>query len=200
MSQLNIHSVLGDTDIYLVDQIMKGRYRKEDVVLDAGCGSGRNLKWFLNNEFVIYGVDTNSLLIADIIQKNNALPPQRFVISKVENMPFKDRFFDAIISSAVLHFAKNTGHFFEMMSEMVRVLKPGGNLFIRITSDIGIENNVVPISEGVYRIPDGSKRFLLTRSLLDQLMQRYPLTMIEEFKTVNVNDVRCMSTLVLIKH
>ncbi len=200
MSQLNIHSVLGDTDIYLVDQIMKGRYRKEDVVLDAGCGSGRNLKWFLNNEFVIYGVDTNSLLIADIIQKNNALPPQRFVISKVENMPFKDRFFDAIISSAVLQFAKNTGHFFEMMSEMVRVLKPGGNLFIRITSDIGIENNVVPISEGVYRIPDGSKRFLLTRSLLDQLMQRYPLTMIEEFKTVNVNDVRCMSTLVLIKH
>jgi ubiquinone/menaquinone biosynthesis C-methylase UbiE len=99
----------------------------------------------------------------------------------------------------VLHFAKNTSHFFEMMNEMVRVLKPGGSLFIRMTSDIGIENKVVPINKGVYLLPDGSNRFLLTRSLLDQLMQQYTLTMAEEFKTVNVNDIRCMSTLVLIK-
>jgi ubiquinone/menaquinone biosynthesis C-methylase UbiE len=177
---------------------MKGRYKKDDVVLDAGCGSGRNLKWFLNNEFVIYGIDTNPSLIAEL-QKNNSVPPNRFLQSPVEAMPFDDCFFDAIISSAVLHFAKNTSHFFEMMNEMLRVLKPGGSLFIRMTSDIGIENKVVPINEGVYLLPDGSNRFLLTRSLLDQLLRQYPLTMAEEFKTVNVNDVRCMSTLVFIK-
>ncbi len=198
MNNADLKTILGDTDIYLVDQIMKGRYKKDDVVLDAGCGGGRNLKWFLNNEFVIYGIDTNTLLIADL-QKNNSVPSNRFLVSPVETMPFDDCFFDAIISSAVLHFAKNTRHFFEMMNEMVRVLKAGGSLFIRMTSDIGIENKVVPINEGVYLIPDGSNRFLLTRSLLDQLLRRYPFTMAEEFKTVNVNDVRCMSTLVFIK-
>jgi SAM-dependent methyltransferase len=198
MTNADLKTILGDTDIYLVDQIMKGRYKKDDVVLDAGCGGGRNLKWFINNEFVIYGIDTNPLLIADI-QKNNSVPSNRFMRSKVETMPFDDCFFDAIISSAVLHFAKNTSHFFLMMNEMVRVLKPGGSLFIRMTSDIGIENKVVPINEGVYLLPDGSNRFLLTRSLLNQLLQRYPLIMAEEFKTVNVNDVRCMSTLVFIK-
>ena len=81
---------------------------------------------------------------------------------------------------------------------MLRVIKQGGTLFIRMTSDIGIEHHVRKISEGVYLIPDGSKRFLLTRSLLTQLMGKYNLTFLEEFTTVNVNDVRCMSTMMLV--
>jgi tellurite methyltransferase len=83
---------------------------------------------------------------------------------------------------------------------MVRVLKPGGSLFIRMTSDIGIENKVKVINDGVYLIPDGSTRFLLTKSLLASIFQQYPLSFIEPFKTVNVDDMRCMSTLVLQKN
>ncbi len=84
-----------------------------------------------------------------------------------------------------------------MIEEMIRSVKPGGTLFIRMASDIGIEKYVNQISEGVYHIPDGSTRFLLTRSLLSQLLEKYSFTFLEEFKTVNVNDIRCMSTLML---
>ena len=119
-------------------------------------------------------------------------------MSAVENMQFSTDFFDHVISSAVLHFAKDSHHFFSMVEKMLRVVKPGGTLFIRMASDIGIENYVKEIGEGVYHIPDGSTRFLLTRTLLSQLLKKYNVTFLEEFKTVNVNDIRCMSTLMLL--
>src|SRR5207249_761408 len=106
-------------------------------------------------------------------------------------------YFNHVISSAVLHFARDTQQFYSMIAEMLRVLRPSGSLFIRMTSDIGIEDKVQLIEDGVYVIPDGSQRFLLTRQLLADLMQRQKLHFLEPLKTVNVNDVRCMSTLVL---
>jgi tellurite methyltransferase len=199
MIHADVLAVLGRTDIYLIDQIMKGRYPAGVVLLDAGCGSGRNLHWFLRNGFEIYGIDADTGVIQELIRQNPSLPLERFRVNAVEDLSFKKHFFDGIISSAVLHFAKNTDHFFLMMDEMYRVLKPGGNLFIRMTSDIGIENRVQSLGNGVYLIPDGSRRFLLTRSLLDQVMKRYSFSFLEDFKTVNVHDIRCMSTLVLQK-
>jgi hypothetical protein len=84
-----------------------------------------------------------------------------------------------------------------MIAEMVRVLKPSGSVFIRMTSDIGIEAKVQRVGDGVYDIPDGSRRFLLTRTLLADIMRKNKLSFLEPLKTVNVNDVRCMSTVVL---
>jgi SAM-dependent methyltransferase len=178
---------------------MKCRYIQGDVLLDAGCGTGRNLHWFLQNNFEIYAIDTDPAVIQYLTQENKNLPPGRFRINAVEHISFDTNFFDGIISSAVLHFAKNKLHFFEMMDEMYRVLKPGGTLFIRMASDIGIEDRVQPLKDQVFLLPDGSSRFLLTRSLLEQLWSRYSFAYLEDFKTVNVNDIRCMSTLMLQK-
>ncbi len=199
MSNTDIISVLGRTDIYLIDQIMKSRYIQGDVLLDAGCGTGKNLHWFLQNNFEIYAIDTDPAVIQYLTQENKNLPPGRFRTNAVEHTSFDTNFFDGIISSAVLHFAKNKLHFFEMMDEMYRVLKPGGTLFIRMASDIGIEDRVQPLEDQVFLLPDGSSRFLLTRSLLEQLWSRYSFAYLDDFKTVNVNDIRCMSTLMLQK-
>jgi len=194
LNNLNsIEEVIGSTDIYLVDQIMKGRYKTDDCLLDAGCGSGRNLHWFLRNDIVIYGVDQD---IHDLQRRYPAVA-ERFRACAVEEIPFEKGVFNHIISSAVLHFARDTGHFRQMIAEMVRVLKPSGSLFIRMTSDIGIEDEVRLIGDGVYAIPDGSRRFLLTRVLLEDVMQENGLSFLEPLKTVNVNDIRCMSTVVL---
>ncbi|MDO6431958.1 class I SAM-dependent methyltransferase [Flavitalea sp. BT771] len=192
----SIEEVIGSTDIYLVDQIMKGRYKANDVILDAGCGYGRNLHWFLRNNVAIYGVDQDAGAIHDL-QGRWAAVATRFRQSAVEKLPFENDQFDHIISSAVLHFAKDTEHFRQMISEMVRVLKPSGSLFIRMTSDIGIEDKVLQAGDGVYDIPDGSRRFLLTRTLLADVMRKNGLSFLEPLKTVNVNDIRCMSTVVL---
>ena len=191
---------IAQTDIYLLDQIMKGRYNATDKILDAGCGEGRNMHWFLQNDFEIYGTDINEAAIAQLKSANPDLTAERLHVAPVEKLPFADNYFNHIISSAVLHFANNTKHFKAMLTEMVRVLKPNGSLFIRMTSDIGIENKVKLISDGVYIIPDGSKRFLLTKTLLTECMQENNLSFLDPFKTVNVDDLRCMSTLVLQKN
>ena len=194
-----LKQLVGETDIYLIDQILKDRYLASDMVLDAGCGSGRNLHWFLQNKITIYALDSNHAAIEQLRMENAKLPGKRFVCAPVERMPFADNFFDHIISSAVLHFANSSSHFLQMMAEMVRILKPNGTLFIRMTSDIGIENLATEIQDGVYNLPDGSVRFLLTRQLLFEEMKRHSLSFIEPLKTVNVEDVRFMSTLMLNK-
>jgi ubiquinone/menaquinone biosynthesis C-methylase UbiE len=191
---------IGQTDIYLVDQIMKGRYRYDEIILDAGCGGGRNLFWFLENGFLINGIDISEVAIQELITKYSHLPEGSFLMTSIENTPFPDNHFNHIICSAVLHFAKSTLQFKAMLSELVRILKPGGTLFIRMTSDIGIEDKVELMADGVYIIPDGSTRFLLTRQLLADCMKHNNLSFIEPLKTVNVDDVRCMSTLLLQKN
>ena len=199
MNHLNpIAEIIGSTDIYLVDQIMKGRYKMTDIVLDAGCGYGRNLHWFLRSQMVIYGIDQDVHVIKDLQGRFPGIA-SRFRQSAVEKTGFGHDQFDHVISSAVLHFAKDSLHFRRMIGEMVRVVKPGGSIFIRMTSDIGIEDKVEPAGEGVYNIPDGSRRFLLTRALLADIMDENGLTFLEPLKTVNVNDIRCMSTVVLMK-
>lgn len=199
MNHLNpIAEIIGSTDIYLVDQIMKGRYKMTDIVLDAGCGYGRNLHWFLRSQMVIYGIDQDVHVIKDLQGRFPGIA-SRFRQSAVEKTGFEHDQFDHVISSAVLHFAKDSLHFRRMIGEMVRVVKPGGSIFIRMTSDIGIEDKVEPAGEGVYNIPDGSRRFLLTRALLADIMDENGLTFLEPLKTVNVNDIRCMSTVVLMK-
>lgn len=179
---------------------MKGRYNENDKILDIGTGTGRNMHWFLQNDFETYGIDTNEELINQLKAANPGLPVERFQVSSVEKIPFPDNYFNHVICIAVLHFANSTKQFKEMMAEVVRVVKQGGSLLFRIAADIGFEDKISLVSEGVYKIPDGTQRFLLNRSLLADCMQENNLSFLEPFKTVNVDDLRCMSTLVLQKN
>jgi len=198
MKMKQINQIVGNTDIYLLDQILKGRYQKTDIILDAGSGNGRNLHWFYNNGFTVYGIDKNKTNIEELKNKYSN-QKANFYTSKVEDLNFKDNFFNHIICNAVLHFALNTVDFNNMFSELFRVLKPKGTIFIRVASDIGNKDKIVSVSEGVYNLPDGTTRFLLTRSLLKSLQEQYNFSFLEPLKTVNVNDLRCMTTLVIQK-
>jgi len=196
MNSKELKQEIGNIDIYLLDQILKERFNSTNKILDAGCGSGRNLQYFINNNFDVYGIDSNENRIKNLKNLNNN---QNFKVAKLEAIPFNKDYFDYIICNAVLHFANNEIHFFKMFSELFRVLKTNGTLFIRMTSDFGIENLVNKIENGVYNIPDGSTRFLLTNTILEKLKNKYNFDFIEPLKTVNVNNLRCMSTLVIKK-
>lgn len=194
----NLSKIIGKTDIYLIDQILKNRYLSREVILDVGCGTGRNLHWFCNNDFSVFGIDKND----EAIQKTQKKYPEirsQFECGLVESLPYKNKKFHHIICNAVLHFAKNEQHFHAMFSELVRVLKENGTLFIRMTSTIGIENKIQLITEGVYKLPDTTTRFLLTKKILSEIINMHNLKFLEPLKTVNVNDLRCMTTLILQK-
>lgn len=199
MTDSDLKDILGNLDIYLLDQIVKGRYKQQDKILDAGCGSGRNLYWFYHNQYNIWAVDRDLEQIK-LVRELYPHYSNRFTVSELDKIPHNNGEFHHIICNAVLHFARNEKHFVDMMGEMLRVLKVNGSIFIRMASNIGIEHLVVPLDHGVFSIPDGTERFLLTRELLDSLMLQFNLTYLEPLKTTNVHDIRCMTTIVLLKN
>ena len=197
---------LGNIDLYLLDALLKGYINKEDRVLDAGCGEGRNLVWLLRQGYDCWGVDTNLLAIAYVQQLAKQLNPQksesqRFQQSGIEQLLFPPEAFGTIICSAVLHFAESEAHFRQMFSELSRVLKPGGFLFIRTATNFGMRNNEIaplPDTEQVL-LPDSSQRFVLREGLLHEVMQKNRLSFKETPKSVLLPKQRSMGVLMLQK-
>jgi ubiquinone/menaquinone biosynthesis C-methylase UbiE len=196
--------IFGDIDIYLFDQILKGQFNSQMKILDAGCGSGRNLVYFLREGFEVYAIDQNPEAVEYIRELAKSLdcrqvPAENFRVAKVEDLPFPDKVFHAVISSAVLHFAESERHFNQMLEEMWRVIKTGGMLFARLASSIGIEDKIKLVKGRRYLLPDGSERFLIDEKLLISKTEQLGGTLIEPIKTTNVQNLRCMTTWVLRK-
>jgi tellurite methyltransferase len=196
--QNNLWELYGNIDIYLFDQLLKGRFNNCNKVLDAGCGGGRNLVYFLRNGFDVYGIDPNPQVVKVVTELAASLAPgipsSNFRVASAEELPFDDGHFDLVISSAVLHFATNAFHFDSMLRSMWRVLKPGGYLFVRLASDIGIETLVENLGSGRYLLPDGSERFLVNEEMLLDYTNDLNGKLYEPIKTTNVQNLRCMTT------
>jgi SAM-dependent methyltransferase len=173
-------------------------------ILDAGCGGGRNIIYFLREGFEVFAVDQNPEAIEQIKYFAQTLAPKlpskNFQTSPIEKMPFPDAHFDWIISNAVLHFAESQTHFDRMLREMWRVLKPSGIFFARLASSIGIADKIIPTINGRYDLPDGSERFLVDEEMLINTIELLGGTLLEPIKTTNVQNLRCMTTWVLQKN
>ncbi|WP_175634277.1 class I SAM-dependent methyltransferase [Pedobacter ghigonis] len=194
----NLLEQFGHIDIYLFDQLLKGTYNDCRSILDAGCGQGRNIAYFLRSGHEVYGVDSAAVNIEKIRQLAapyaHTSSAENFSVGLVENLPFEDERFDLVISSAVLHFANNIQHFEDMLNSMWRVIRPGGYLFCRLASDIGIEKLVRPLGNGKYILPDESERFLVNQEMLLRFTAKLAATLHEPIKTTNVQDLRAMTT------
>lgn len=188
-------AALEGMDIYLMDQIFRGNISKGQRILDAGCGAGRNMRFFLENDFNVSAFDPKEPAISHLREqfpdKANA-----FHIDSLEQFSDPDGF-DYIICNAVLHFANDHVHFNSMFKGLVSLMRPNATLFIRMTSDIGI--NLNESETGVYRLPDGSTRYCVTRKQIDKLMTEHNLQLDGPVKTVKVEELRSMTMMVFRK-
>jgi SAM-dependent methyltransferase len=195
---LNLQEWFGQIDIYLFDQLLKGRFNPRMRVLDAGCGGGRNLIYFLRCGYDVCGVDLSTEAIAHVRALASGLAPQlpadNFRVEAVEGMSFADDGFDVVISSAVLHFARDEEHWQSMLREMWRVLRPGGVFFARLASSVGVEEQIVRLEGRRYHLPDGSDRFLADDRMLLAAADSLGGELVEPLKTVVVRNMRSMST------
>jgi SAM-dependent methyltransferase len=189
----------GQIDIYLFDQILRGRIAPGMRVFDAGCGAGRNLVYFLKEGYEVFGVDSDSRAIEDIRRLAAFLSHDHFRVESIEASSFPSDFADVVLSSAVLHFARDDDHFEAMLRGMWRVLKPGGLFFCRLASSIGIENQIRPIAGRRFLLPDGSERYLVDEDLLMQLTRDLSGKLADPLKTTVVQNQRSMTTWVLQK-
>lgn len=199
-ARIGLQEQFGQIDIYLFDQLLRGNIAANMRVLDAGCGSGRNLVYLLREGCEVFAVDRNPEAIEHVRRLagslGNPAPPDNFRVAALEQIPFPDGLADAVICNAVLHFARGREHFLAMIHELWRVLRPGGVLFCRLASRIGMDFE--PVRDGIYRV-GGSEWFLVDEPMLMALTRAWDAELLDPLKTTIVQNSRCMTTWVLRK-
>ena len=200
---MNLQQQFGNIDIYLFDQLLRGRIAPGMRVFDAGCGTGRNLVYLMRSGYEVYGIDAEPAAIASVRQLAKSvaphLPAENFLVSAIEAHSFPDGFADVVISSAVLHFARDDAQFDQMLQASWKVLRPGGLFFCRLASSIGMEDQMQPIAGRRHRLPDGSERYLVDAEQLVALTGEMGGQLLDPLKTTVVQDQRCMTTWVVRK-
>ena len=198
---INIQEQFGLIDIYVFDQILRGNIAADMRILDAGCGWGRNLIHLLREGCEVFAVDQDAdsvehvrLLSASLM---TGLPAENFQVAFIEQMPFQDGFADVVICNSVLHFARDEEHFRAMLTELWRLLRPGGMLFCRLGSRIGMDFERA--GGNIFVIGDGSKWFLVDEEMLLDSTEELNAVLVDPLKTTIVQNLRCMTTWVLRK-
>jgi tellurite methyltransferase len=201
---MDLQREFNDIDIYLFDQLLKGRIRPGDRVLDAGCGSGRNLTYLFRAGFDVSAADRNPEAIAEVralaAQLAPHLPADQFRVEPIDRLSFPDASFTVVLSSAVLHFASDDAEFDRMVVAMWRTLAPGGVFFARLATSIGIESRLRPLGNGRFSLPDGSDRYLADERRLMVHTQQLGGLLLDPLKTTLVQDQRSMTTWVVKKN
>jgi len=198
---LSVQEQFGQIDIYVFDQILRGNITAGMRVLDAGCGYGRNLVHLLREGCEVFALDMDADGVNHVRELSaslgNRLPAENFQVAPIEQMPFVDGFADVVICSSVLHFARDDEHFRAMLAELWRVLRPGGMLFCRLGSRIGMDFERV--GGNTFIVGDGSKWYLVDEGMLMDLVEEMNAVLVDPLKTTIVQDHRCMTTWVLRK-
>ncbi len=192
----DLQQQFGQIDIYLFDQLLRGRIAPGMRIFDAGCGSGRNLAYLFREGYEVFGVDQDPRAV-EAVRRLSA--PDNFRVEAVEAMSFPDAFADVVLSSAVLHFARDDDQFEAMLRGTWRVLKPGGLFFCRLASSIGIEGQVKRMAGRRFLLPDGSQRYLVDEALLMARTKELGGQLLDPLKTTVVQNQRSMTTWVLRK-
>ncbi len=199
--KLSVQEQFGGIDIYVFDQILRGNIAPDMRVLDAGCGYGRNLVYLLREGTEVFGLDADAEAVEHVRRLaaalESGLPAANFQVGSIEQMPFPDAFADVVICNSVLHFARDEEHFNAMLGELWRVLRPGGMLFCRLGSRIGMDFERLP--GGRFLIGDGSAWFLVDEEMLLELTEGMNGVLMDPLKTTVVQDYRCMTTWVVRK-
>jgi len=198
----DLRSTFGEIDIYLFDQLLRGRFDRRRRVLDAGCGGGRNLPFFLRHGFDVRIADADAAAI-DAVRRlatvlNGTIPSDHAHCGSLDSLPWADASVAAVICSAVLHFARDARDFAAMLDELWRLLAPDGLLFARLATSIGLERQL-SATTGRVRLPDGSERFVVDERTLVDWTDAHRATLLDPIKTTNVQNQRCMTTWVLTK-
>lgn len=106
------------------------RWRKRAVrglkgeVLDVACGTGDMAVSLVERGCTVTGVDISEEMLSIARQK---APIVTFMIADAEHLPFPDASFDAVTCAFGV---RNFVHLEQGLNEMLRVLKPGGQLVV----------------------------------------------------------------------
>ncbi|HJO95656.1 MAG TPA: class I SAM-dependent methyltransferase [Victivallales bacterium] len=106
--------------------------KKNDKILDIGCGTGLSSLIFLKHvkQCSITGIDPSPEMVNIFNEKINKLQLSNIIkceLGEVKKLSYKDSFFDIVTSTLALHHIKDKLH---TIIKIYHLLKPGGKLVI----------------------------------------------------------------------
>ena len=183
------------TDIYLIDQVLKGRLGELGCVVDVGAGAGRNLPWFVGCADRVVALDPRPEAFEAMDECLSELGLNATARAGVERCwdasrtPLEPGAADLVICNAVLHFAEGAAG--EAMPEAWSLVAPGGMFFGGV--GVGIEGSLVPL--------EGAGSFCPTNPSASSWTlagsgwpNRLGAEQLEPVKTTVVSGLRAMST------
>ncbi|MEP1096818.1 MAG: class I SAM-dependent methyltransferase [Cyclobacteriaceae bacterium] len=193
----DINNYFGDTDLFLLDLILKGKIPEKATVLDAGCGEGRNAIFFIREGYDYLGIDSDQskIQLAQYMANNISTSKARFEVGDIGNLQ-ELGLFDVVICSRVLHFVNTDEGFHQMWRNLSDRLAPNGILYVSM--DSMIDNNLgLASGNGKYEFPDGAVRFAITNKLYNEIKKGFEP--VEPLKTLVQNETRAQSFFALRK-
>ena len=126
----------------------------ESRILDVGCGFGNNLIPFLDMGCECYGTEVTQTM-AEQTEKILEERGYKAKIVKGKNcdLPFKDDYFDLLLSIGIIHYASSEEEIIAGLKEYNRVLKKNGRLVVITTAPRhSILLNAKVIADNLYKI------------------------------------------------
>ncbi len=122
--------------------------RETDLVLDAGCGNGRNLMEIARHCKEVYGIDSSHEMVKNARERIHEAEVRNagVVDGNIIALPFADGFFDQVYCSAVIHHLKELEQRVAL-KEVARVLKRGGKFFVTVWAERKLKNGKEGIVE-----------------------------------------------------
>lgn len=111
-------------NIYMRSNIPTGR------ILDFGCGSGNNAKFFQDLGYEVHGTEITDAALPLIEANLGSLERIQILPQTVTRLPYPDAHFDLILSNQVLYYLASKERIRDVCCEFSRVLKPNGVVFL----------------------------------------------------------------------
>lgn len=118
-------------------EYLKNNIKKNQKVIDIGCGDGRNILSIVDITINITGIDIDPKAVKDTKKNLTEYPDIRIILGDVTRLPFNDKIFDTVIFSMTLVNLNNQKE--KALSEMKRILKDNGQMIISVYSEKAIK-------------------------------------------------------------
>jgi len=150
------------------------KLKQQGVVLDAGCGMGRHLRFLAKQpNLIIVGVDRNTGALREALTSLEKMPDALstdYLVSEadINRLPFADASFDCVICSEVLeHIPDHEA----AVRELIRILKPEGTFVVSVPRYYS-EKICWLISRDYYNSEGGHIRIYRKKELREMLMKQ----------------------------
>lgn len=157
------------------------------VILDIGCGTGRNGVAAMALGFVVHMCEPNPAMVKATTESirlrfSGSTPYQRVISGMMTTLPYQSQSFNAVIACGVLHQADSLAEYSLAMSELSRVARQSCVVALNVFTDKVVDSNLVRITGEPHSFitAEGLPMTLLPKQVFYRMMDKYGFELEEE--------------------